>query len=260
MKLHRIGAVVLRHAYETRHNTNHLLNMLYFPVMNLLMWGFFTIYLSHSDHQPGLIRSLLGAVILWGLFNAFQRDMAQGFLEDLWSKNIAALLASPLSVSEYIVGLITMNLLKVCVVVAAESLVALLFYHFNVFPLLIAFIPSVLNLMLFGLAVGIVITALIFRYSIKLQALAWSFASLLLPLSCVFYPLQSLPGFMRPLAWVLPTTHAFEGMRQVIVGQGFSPLHFQWGLALNLGYLLFAGLFFRWMFEAARSRGLLIKF
>jgi ABC-2 type transport system permease protein len=260
MKLYRIRAVILRHSYEVRHNASHLINRVYLPVMNLLVWGFFTLYLARADHQgPGLIRSLLGGVILWGLFIAFQRDTTQGFLEDLWSKNMANFLASPLSISEYIVGLIAVNLIKVSVVIAVQSLVAWLCYHFNIFPLLITFVPFVLNLMLFALAVGIVITALIFRYSIKLQGLAWSFASLLLPLSCVFYPLQSLPGFMHPIAWMLPTTHSFEGMRQVIVGGGFSVLHFQWGLALNVGYLIFAGLFFRWMFEAARSRGLLVK-
>jgi ABC-2 type transport system permease protein len=151
------------------------------------------------------------------------------------------------------------NLIKVSVVVSAESLVAWLCYQFNIFPMLITFVPFILNLMLFALAVGLVITALIFRYSIKLQGLAWSFASLLLPLSCVFYPLQSLPGFLQPIARILPTTHSFEGMRQVIAGEGFSTLHFQVGLALNLAYLVFAGLFFRWMFESARSRGLLVK-
>jgi ABC-2 type transport system permease protein len=259
MKPYRVSAIVIRHLHEVRRNTNHIINMVYFPVMNLLVWGFFTIYLAHSDHQPGLVRSLLGAVILWGLFTAFQRDIAQGFLDELWSRNMVNLLASPLSVSEYVAGLILVNLIKVAVVISAESLVAWLFYHFNIFPLLIAFVPFILNLMLFALAVGVVITGLIFRYTIKVQSLAWSFASLLLPLSCVFYPLQSLPGFLHPVAWILPTTHSFEGMRQVIVGQGFSAAHFHWGLALNLAYLLFAALFFRWMFALTRSRGLLIN-
>jgi ABC-2 type transport system permease protein len=260
MKLYRIRAIIVRHWHEMRHNANHIINMVYFPVMNLLVWGFFTIYLARGDHQqPGLIRSLLGGVILWGLFNAFQRDMAQGVLEELWSRNMINLLASPLSISEYVAGLVAVNLIKVLVIISAESLVALLCYRFNIFPLLIAFIPFVLNLMLFGLAVGVAITGLIFRYTIKLQGLAWSFASLLMPLSCVFYPLRSLPGFLRPIAWVLPTTHSFEGMRQVITGGGFSMVHFQWGLALNLAYLVIAAMFFRWMFELARSRGLLVK-
>jgi ABC-2 type transport system permease protein len=113
--------------------------------------------------------------------------------------------------------------------------------------------------MFFGLAVGIVITSLILRYSSKLEALAWSFAGLLMPFSCVFYPLKTLPGFLHPLALALPTTHSFEGMRQVMAGQGFSMPDLQWGLALDLVYLALAAQLFRRMFEAARARGLLIR-
>jgi ABC-2 type transport system permease protein len=125
--------------------------------------------------------------------------------------------------------------------------------------LLIEFVPFIAVLMFFGLAVGVVITSLILRYSSKLEALAWSFAGLLMPFSCVFYPLKTLPGFLHPLALALPTTHSFEGMRQVMAGQGFSMPDLQWGLALDLVYLALAAQLFRRMFEAARARGLLIR-
>jgi ABC-2 type transport system permease protein len=111
----------------------------------------------------------------------------------------------------------------------------------------------------FALALGIIITGLIFRYTTKIQGLAWSFAGLLMPLSCVLYPLKSLPSYLRPIAWILPTTHSFEGMRQALAGGGFSAYDFGWGLALNAMYFVFSIVFFRWIFESARSRGLLVK-
>ena len=80
-----------------------------------------------------------------------------------------------------------------------------------------------------------------------------------MPFSCVFYPFSSLPKCLRPVAWALPTTHAFEGMRQAIAGRGFALQHFEWGIALNAIYFAFAVLLFRWMFESARARGLLVK-
>jgi ABC-2 type transport system permease protein len=120
-------------------------------------------------------------------------------------------------------------------------------------------IPFILNLALFALAMGIMVTGLIFRYTTKFQAMAWSFAGILMPLSCVFYPLSSLPSFLRPIAAILPTTQSFEGMREVIERGGFSVSHFRLGLGLNVIYFIFAIFFFRWMFEAARSRGLLVK-
>ena len=140
-----------------------------------------------------------------------------------------------------------------------ESLIAWLFYHYNIFPSMPKLIPFILNLALFALTMGIVVTGLIFRYTTKFQAMAWSFAGILMPLSCVFYPLSSLPGFLRPMASILPTTQSFEGMREAIEKGGFSASHFKWGLELNVIYFIFAIVFFRWMFESARSRGLLVK-
>jgi ABC-2 type transport system permease protein len=260
MKLHRINAVILRHLYELRRNPSHLTNMVYWPVMNIVLWGFFTIYLARrGTAQPTLVSGLLGAVILWGLFNAFQRDMAVGFLDELWSRNLLNLFGSPLSVSEYITGLVTVNLIKALIGMALESFIAWLCYRFNIFPWLFALIPFVFNLVLFGLAIGVAVTGLIFRYSTRFQVLAWGLAGFLMPFSCVFYPLSSLPGFLQPLAWALPTTHSFEGMRMVVAGDGFSRMHFIWGLTLDCAYLLLAALFFGWMFESARSRGLLVK-
>jgi ABC-2 type transport system permease protein len=141
----------------------------------------------------------------------------------------------------------------------AAALIAWICYAFDIFPKLPAFLPFMLNLILFALALGIIITGLIFRYTTKIQGLAWSFAGLLMPLSCVLYPLKSLPSYLRPIAWMLPTTHSFEGMRQELAGGGFSANHFGWGLALNVGYFIFSIVFFRWIFEAARARGLLVK-
>jgi ABC-2 type transport system permease protein len=260
MKLHRISAVILRHAYEVRRNANHITYMVYWPVVNIAVWGFFTLYLRHGDSlRPGVLSCLLGAVILWGLFNSFQRDMAVGFLEELWSRNLVGLFASPLTISEYVTGLTIITLAKAMVGLSVESLIAWAFYHYNIFPMLLGFIPFMANLAVFALAIGIAVTGLIFRYTTKFQALAWSFAGVLMPLSCVFYPVSSLPGFLRPLASILPTTHSFEGMRQLIESNGFSTWHFTRGFELNVVYLAFAIFFFRWMFESARARGLLVK-
>jgi ABC-2 type transport system permease protein len=260
MKLYRIKAVMLRHVYEVRHNANHVTYMVYWPIVNIVVWGFFTLYLRRGDRlQPGVISCLLGAVILWGLFNAFQRDMAVGFLEELWSRNLVSLFASPLSVTEYVTGLLIVTFAKALIGLIVESLIAWLFYYYNIFPIFPKLMPFILNLALFALTMGVIITGLIFRYTTRFQAMAWSFAGILMPLSCVFYPLSALPALLRPIASILPTTHSFEGMRQAIEKGGFSELHFAWGFGLNVIYFALAVFFFRAMFEAARARGLLVK-
>ena len=260
MKLHRINAVIERHIYESRHNFDRVVDMLWWPVLDIIMWGFFTIYLAHSNHlQPTVVSCLLGAVILWGTFYSFQRDMAIGFIDELWCRNLVNLFSTPLTLSEYMAGLITVCVLKVIVGLLAAAAIGWAAYSFDIFPWLPQFIPYIANLMLFALALGIAITGMIFRYSTKIQALAWSFAGLLMPVSCVMYPMSSLPKWLQDIAWMLPTAHSFEGMRQVLAGKGFSPLHFWWGAGLNLVYFAIAIGFFTWIYEKARSRGLLVK-
>jgi hypothetical protein len=162
--------------------------------INIVVWGFFTLYLRHSDRlRPGVVSCLLGAVIRWGMFSAF-RDMAVGFLEELWSRNLVSLFASPLSVPEYVTGLTIVTLGKAMIGLIVESLIAWLFYHYNIFPMLLTLIPFILNLALFALTIGVVVTGLIFRYTTKFQAMTWSFASLLMPLSCVFLSPELVAG------------------------------------------------------------------
>lgn len=261
MSLNRILGVILRHVYEARRNFDRIADMVYWPVLDIIVWGFFTIYLGREGNRlaPDVVSFLLGAVILWGLFYAFQRDMAVGFLDELWSRNLINLFSTPISVWEYMVGLVAVNLIKVAIGVGAASAIAWLCWAFDIFPMMPAFVPYLLNLMLFALALGIAITGLIFRYTTRIQGLAWSFAGLLQPVSCVLYPLSSLPRWLRGVAWVLPTTHSFEGMRQVIAGGGFSPIHFWWALGLNVIYFAMAMTFFTWIFEVSRNRGLLVK-
>jgi ABC-2 type transport system permease protein len=228
--------------------------------MDVIMWGFFTIYLSHRGAlEPAIVTFLLGAAVLWALFRSFQRDMAVGFLADVWARNLLGLFSTPLTVVEYIVGLFLINVVKALAGATAAALVAWLLYSFNILPFLPAALPFVVVLMLFAISIGIIITGLIARYSTAMQTFAWSITGLLMPLSCVFYPLSALPRPLHPIALMLPTTHAFEGMRQVMDGGGVSITHLCAGLGLDAGYAVAAIALFSRLFSAARSRGLLVK-
>lgn len=171
MKWHRIRAVMLRHNYEVRRNLNKVSDSVLFPVLNILVWGFFTLYMSR-DHraQTSIVGLLLGAAILWGVFFSFQRDMAVGFLDELWSRNLVNIFSTPLTASEYITGLIIVNLIRATIGMLVVSLVAWLCFSFNIFPSLLDFVPYLLNLVLFALALGIVTTGLIFRYTTRIRA------------------------------------------------------------------------------------------
>ena len=156
-------------------------------------------------------------------------------------------------------GLIIVTLAKAMVGLFVGALIAWLFYHYDIFPMLPKLLPFILNLALFALTIGIAVTGLIFRYTTKFQAMAWSFAGILMPLSCVFYPLSSLPSFLRPIASASQLLNRSKVCGRLIERGAFSASHFKSGLELNVMYFILAIGFFRWMFESARSRGLLVK-
>jgi ABC-2 type transport system permease protein len=260
MKINRIRGVVMRHVYEARRNVDRITDMVYWPVVDVLVWGFFTLYLGRgAPARPGIVSFLLGAIILWGMFFAFQRDLAVGFLDELWSRNLINLFSTPLSIGEYMTGLLLVNFVKAAIGFGTASIVAWAAWKFDIFPMLAGFLPFMAVLVIFALALGITITGLIFRFTTRIQALAWGFAGLLMPLSCVVYPMAALPRWLRAVAWMLPTAHAFEGMRARMATGAFSANHFWWGMALDAGYFAASVVFFRWIFESARSRGLLVK-
>jgi ABC-2 type transport system permease protein len=260
MKLHRIAAIIERHAYEVRHNPERITEAFYWPMLDIVMWGLFVIYLArHGNAAPAAWRFLIAAALLWAMFRAFQRDMANGFLGEIWSCNLAALLATPLSLAEYLVGLVAMDAFKALLGTAFSMLVAWFLYGYSVLGWLPLLLPYILMLALFGVATAIGVTGLIFRYTTRIQSLVWSITGIIMPFSCVFYTLDDLPSALQPIARALPTTYAFEAVRRISAGGGLAPRQLAVGFALDAIYLALAIAAFTCLFRAARRRGLLVK-
>jgi ABC-2 type transport system permease protein len=260
MRLHRVIAIVVRHSYEARRSMDRVTDTVFWPVIDVLLWGFMTVYLAkRGESKIGAIGFLLGGAILWGLFRSFQRDMAIGFLGEVWSRNFVGLFSTPLSIPEYMAGLVVINLAKAVAGMFVAGIAAWMFYVYNIFPELPLLIPYMGVLLIFGLAVGIFVTALLVRYTTRLQSLTWTITGLLVPFSCVFYPINALPAALRPIALMLPTTQAFEGMREALARGAISPERLTVGFALDAVYLVLALVAFLNLFRAAVARGLLVK-
>jgi ABC-2 type transport system permease protein len=180
-------------------------------------------------------------------------------LEDIWARNFLNLFASPLRLSEFVMALLIVTLLKVLVTFAIVATLAYVAYAFDVFALGLYLVPFVGALLLFGWAVGLVVAALIVRYGSRVQIFAWGAAFLVQPISAIFYPVDVLPGPLIPLALANPATHVFEGMRAVLL-EGSFPVD-QWLLALAMagGALALSVWLFVALFEQARARGMLAR-
>ena len=260
MNWRRIQALALRYTFLYTRSVPRVAEMFFWPVMDLLVWGMITVYLLRIDNRvPALFTFLIGAMIFWDILYRAQQAVTISFLEDIWARNLLNIFVAPVRVSEFIMATYVVGFVKILVTVAVLASLALALYKWNLFDMGFALVPLFANLLLMGWAVGMVTTALILRWGQSAEALAWGIPFLIQPISAVFYPLDVLPRWIQPIALGIPATHVFEGMRQVLRGDGLSAQYLVWAFSLNVVYLIAAALFFRWMFEVARQKGLLAK-
>lgn len=260
MKLHRILAIVQRHIYLYKRSLPRWLEIFYWPLLDLLLWGFITLYLrAVPGNIPHFVTFFLGALIFWDILYRANQGVSISFLEDVWSRNLLNLFASPLTAGEFLTALMTMGIVKMLTGTIAAVLLAMVLYSFNIFILGLSLIPFVLNLLLMGWAIGIVTTALILRFGMGAEVLAWGLALIFQPVSAVFYPVSTLPRFLQTVAFYTPSAHVFEGMRELLSSGTFPWHHLVWSFGLNGIYLGFAVAFFFYMLSRVRKLGLLMR-
>ena len=260
MKLHRILALASRHLMLYKRSPQRIMEIIYWPVLDVVLWGFITLYLNrYQSGLPSVVAFFLGALILWDILFRAQQGVCISFLEEIWSRNLLNLFVSPLRPIEFLASTMLISIAKVILSSAATVLLALLFYSFNVFTIGLSLVPFVLNLILMGWAIGVFTTAIILRYGQQAEVLAWGLVLLFMPVSAVFYPVSILPPFLQGIAKFIPASYIFEGMRTVITGGVFPARELFWALGLNVLYLIVALNFFFWMFGVVKRRGLLVR-
>lgn len=260
MKLHRIMALIARHLYLYRRSLSRIMEIFYWPFLDLVIWGFITLYLARYQSQvPGFVTFFLGALILWDMLFRSQQGITISFLEELWARNLMNLFASPMKPSEFLTATMAMSVMKVTVVSIIMTGCALLFYSYNILIVGVWLMPFVLNLVITGWIIGVFTTSLIMRFGQEAEVLAWSMVFLFQPISCVFYPMEVLPTWLQMIAWANPAAHIFEGMRAVL-GTGASPIgNLAWAVGLNVTLLVGVVTWFYRTVAYCKDQGLLVR-
>ena len=254
----RIQAMLLRYLYLHKRSLPRTLEIVFWPVMELLVWGFVSVYIRSLSPSTllNILSTLINAMIFWDILYRSQQAVSIAIVEDIWTQNIVNILVSPLKIWEWLIATFLYGLMKITVITTILSLIAYALYHFNLIENLgFYLIPLMFNLLLFGWAVGIFTSALIVRWGHAAEALVWGVPYLLQPLSAIYYPLSVLPSWLQWLSKLLPSTYVFEGMRLVITTKHLPAEYFWIALGLNFVYFLLCGLFFASMFKAAQSSG-----
>ncbi|MBI4353022.1 MAG: ABC transporter permease [Candidatus Omnitrophica bacterium] len=260
--LSRINAMFFRYACLHKRSLPRTLEIVFWPVMELLVWGFVTLYLQRLSDSVVFqaVVFLINAMIFWDILYRSQQGVSISFVEDIWTQNIVNLLISPLRISEWIIATFLYGLTKIIVITSVLSGIAFTFYQFNLIEKLgLYLIPLMANLLLFGWALGIVTAGLVIRWGHAVEALIWGIPFLIQPFSAIFYPLSTLPPALQLISKLLPSTYVFEGMRFVIQNRRLPLEYFLIALGLNTVYFVLAGLFFNQMYHGARASGRLGK-
>lgn len=257
---HRVGAVCLRHLYVMRSSPIRLLEMAYWPTVQMVMWGFISqFFTTQSSWLVQAAGALLAAVLLWDVLFRANLGLSLSFMEEMWARNLGHLFVSPLRPYEFIVALITMSAIRTTIGLLPAALLAIPLFHYNIFAMGLPLVGFFLLLLITGWSVGLGVSALVLRFGLGAESLAWVLIFALAPLSGIYYPISTLPGWLQTVAWWLPSSHVFEGMRVVLTTGTFDWSLWWTALGLDLGYLsLMAGLFL-YTFRVARRRGLLLN-
>jgi ABC-2 type transport system permease protein len=256
----RVGAMLQRYLYLLRSSWPRALELLYWPAIQMILWGFTSQFLmTNSSYVARAGGVLLAAVMLWDVMFRGQLGVSVSFLEELWSRNLGHLFVSPLRPYEWVISLLAMSLVRVIIGVVPAALMAIPLYHYSIFtlgPPLIAFFAL---LLVMGWGLGLIIGALLLRHGLGAESLAWLAVFLLAPASAVYYPVSVLPVWLQYASWALPSAHVFEGMRAVMFQGVFRLDHFFWALALDVVYTAFGAVVFLFAFRQARQRGALLQ-
>jgi ABC-2 type transport system permease protein len=256
----RIWGMVLRNWYVIRSSWPRTAELIYWPLIQMMTWGFLQTYLAQVTSLAGRAAGLfIGGVLLWDILVRSQLGFAIAFLEEVWSRNLGHLMMSPLRPAELVAALILVSLIKLSVAMVPVMLMAYFFFGFNILSLGVGFAALFANLTIMSWSMGLVSAGVVLRWGLGAETFAWLIAFVLLPLCCVYYPVTTLPGWLQPVALALPPTYVFEGLRAIVLNGTFEVAYMVKAFVLNLAYFAAGAAAFAVLLHRARTHGSLVQ-
>ncbi|MGF1462404.1 MAG: ABC transporter permease [Maricaulaceae bacterium] len=256
----RIMALILRQWRLMSGSWPRVVDILYWPTVNVAIWGFLQLHvLEMSTAAAVAVSALLGAVMLWDLCWRSQLGLALALYEEIWSRNLGHLLASPLRAHELILAAMAISLLKTAIAVLPAAALASWLFGFDIWSLGPALALFVVNLVLFAWSISLVAAGLVLRYGQGAQDMPWALMFGVAPFAAIYYPVSVLPDAVRWIAAIVPPAHVFEGLRAVILEDRFDAGALSAAFGLNLIWIGAGLAGFYALLAATRERGGLLQ-
>jgi ABC-2 type transport system permease protein len=257
---HRIGAMILRYWYLLISSWPRLLELVYWPALQIVTWGFLQTYIAqNAGFFARAGGTFIGAIILWDILFRGQLGFSISFLEEMWARNLGNLMMSPLKPIEFLIALMIMSLIRLAIGVIPMTLLAIFFFDFNFYSLGLPLIAFFCNLIFTSWSLGIFVSGLVIRNGLGAESIVWTLMFGILPLACVYYPVSVLPIWLQVVAWALPPTYVFEGMRALLIDHVFRADLMVDALAINAVLFIVSFAIFLGLLNSARRAGSLLQ-
>ena len=260
MSFNRIYGLFLRHFYLITQSFPRIIDLVYWPVIQITLWGFISnFFATHSTYYNGAVGVILSCAILYDFLFRTSIGFNILFLEEIWSRNFTNLFIAPMRISEIIISLVFTALIRALIGLVPAILLTSPLFGISLLNLGIPLFFLFLSLYIFGITLGLLVSAGLLRFGPSFENISWSTLFLLAPFGCVYYPLETLPEIFQSIALGLPLVYIFEETRNILIYQTFNFENIATAFYLNTIYLIIAVSVFYYSFEQNRKKGSLIN-
>jgi len=260
MNFNKIFALSLRHLYLIKGSFPRILDLIYWPTIQIFLWGFiskfFTLNSSYFENTVGII---LSAAILYDFLFRSSISYNMMFLEEIWSRNFTNLFIAPIKISEIIAALTFTAIFRTLIGLVPAALLAIPLFGVSIFKIGIPLIFLLITLYIFGVTLGLLVTSGLVRFGPSFENIAWASLFFLAPLGCIYYPIEILPDWLQIIAKLLPLVHIFEEMRNVLIHDIINYYQILKAIIISFIYFVFGIVVFYLSYEGAKNRGTLIN-
>ncbi len=260
MNLNKIFALSLRHIYLIKGSFPRILDLIYWPSIQIFLWGFiskfFTLNSSYYENTVGII---LSAAILYDFLFRSSISYNMMFLEEIWSRNFTNLFIAPIKISEMIAALTFTAIFRTLIGLIPAALLAIPLFGVSIFNIGIPLIILLITLYVFGVTLGLLVTSGLIRFGPSFENIAWASLFFLAPLGCIYYPIDILPHWLQILAKILPLVYIFEEMRNILIYDILNYSEILKAIFISFLYFISGIIVFYLSYEGAKNRGTLIN-
>ena len=260
MNKNKIFALCLRHIYLIKGSFPRILDLIYWPTIQIFLWGFiskfFTLNSSFYENTVGVI---LSAAILYDFLFRSSISYNMMFLEEIWSRNFTNLFIAPIKISEIIAALTLTAIFRTLIGLVPAALLAIPLFDVSIFKIGVPLIFLLISLYIFGVTLGLLVTSGLIRFGPSFENIAWASLFFLAPLGCIYYPIEILPEWLQSIAKLLPLVHLFEEMRNILVNDLINYYSILKACMISIIYFIIGIIIFYYSYSGAKQRGTLIN-